>query len=79
MMKTTYTLPLALSAALFATTAMAAPNSSPASTQVQKQYSQYIEQGKSYKDAYQALQLEIAYETAAMQSATPCKKMVRGL
>lgn len=78
-MKTTITLPLALSMAIFGGSAMAATDSGNKASEVQKQYSQYIEQGKSYKDAYQALQLEIAYETAAMQSATPCKKMVRGL
>ena len=45
----------------------------------QKQYAQLVESGKSYKDAYHELAIEIAYETAAAQSSKPCAKMVRGL
>lgn len=72
------TLPIALSLTVMSTSALAATEMSTQS-EVQQQYSQYVEQGKTYKDAFHALQLEIAYETAAAQSATPCKKMVRGL
>ena len=78
-MKKLTIIPLAISASLFATTAIASNADNMNISEIQKQYSQHVENGKSYKDAYQALQYEIAYETAAMQSATPCKKMVRGL
>jgi len=77
-MKTTIALPVALSVALFSTNAMSAVDNSK-HTEAKQQYSYYIEQGKTYKDAFQALQYEIAYETAAMLSSTPCKKMIRGL
>jgi len=46
---------------------------------VQNQYSVHVENGKSYKDAYAALAYEIAYESAAVEAAKPCRKMVRGL
>lgn len=46
---------------------------------IQQQYSQYVEKGKSFKDAYAALAYEIAYETASVQSKQPCRTMVRGL
>ena len=48
-------------------------------SEIQKQYEQHLKQGKQFKDAYQALQYEIAYEQATMVSYKPCKKMVRGL
>lgn len=78
-MKKMTTLPLILALGLFGTQALASSNDLQSQSAIQQQYSQYVEQGKSIKDAFHALQLEIAYETAAMQSATPCKKMVRGL
>ncbi|MDX1353450.1 MAG: hypothetical protein R3254_10580, partial [Thiomicrorhabdus sp.] len=46
---------------------------------IQKAYSAQLNSGKDYKDAYAALAHEIAYETAAVQSRQPCRKMVRGL
>ncbi|HHS99336.1 MAG TPA: hypothetical protein ENK73_00620 [Thiomicrospira sp.] len=46
---------------------------------VQNQYDAYVDNGKSYKDAYAALAYEIAYETAAVAATKPCRKMVRGL
>lgn len=78
-MKKLTVLPIALAMTLFGTTAVASSANSNNVNDIQKQYSQHVENGKSYKDAFQALQFEIAYETAAMLSATPCKKMVRGL
>lgn len=57
--------------------AIAVDNS--ASSAIQAQYENFVQQGKSYKDAFEALQYEIAYETASVQSKSPCKKMVRGL
>lgn len=78
-MKNVTVLSLALAFAFFGSSAIANNVDSKPMSEIQKQYSQHVENGKSYKDAFQALQFEIAYETAAMQSATPCKKMVRGL
>ena len=46
---------------------------------VQQQYAQLVESGKSYKDAYQQLAYEIAYESASVQAKQPCRKMIRGL
>jgi|GEM_PF-5408194 len=46
---------------------------------LQQQYAQLVESGKSYRDSYQALAIEIAYEMAAVQASQPCRKMVRGL
>lgn len=46
---------------------------------VQDQYSAYVENGKTFKDAYAALAYEISYENAAVQATKPCSKMVRGL
>ena len=44
-----------------------------------QQYSQLVDKGQSYKDAYQQLAYEIAYENASVQAKQPCRKMVRGL
>lgn len=60
-------------------TALAASTDNDDLRVIQNQYSQYVENGKSYKDAYEALAYEIAYETAAVQAKKPCRKMVRGL
>jgi len=46
---------------------------------IQNQYSAYVENGKTFKDAYAALAYEIAYENAAVQATKPCSKMLRGL
>lgn len=46
---------------------------------VQDQYSAYVENGKTFKDAYAALAYEIAYDNAAVHATKPCSKMVRGL
>ncbi|WP_029408477.1 hypothetical protein [Thiomicrorhabdus sp. Milos-T2] len=46
---------------------------------IQNQYSAFVENGKTFKDAYAALAYEIAYENAAVQATKPCRKMVRGL
>ena len=46
---------------------------------LQLQYAQLVENGKSYRDSYQELAIEIAYETVAVQASQPCRKMVRGL
>ncbi len=43
------------------------------------EYEAQLSQGKSYRDAFEALQYEIAYEQAAVHSKSPCRKMVRGL
>jgi len=56
-----------------------AATSSNSSNLTQAQYSQLVENGKSYKDAYQQLAYEIAYENASVQATQPCRKMVRGL
>lgn len=49
------------------------------SSLVQQKYQMYLDQGKTYRDAFEALQYEIAYEQAAVQSKSPCRKLVRGL
>lgn len=63
----------------FAQAGYAAQQNGTNQVDVQQQYAQLVESGKSYRDAYQALAIEIAYETAATQSNKPCAKMVRGL
>lgn len=51
----------------------------PGQSEIQQQYEKQLNQGKSYKDAFEALQYEIAYEQAAVHSKSPCRKLVRGL
>lgn len=38
-----------------------------------------VSQGNPYRDAFDKLAYEIAYEAAAVQAKQPCRKMVRGL
>lgn len=64
---------------VFGVSAWATPANNDDLRVLQNQYSAYVENGKSYKDAYEALAYEIAYETAAVQAKKPCRKMVRGL
>ncbi|MBN2647269.1 MAG: hypothetical protein JXR44_05745 [Thiotrichales bacterium] len=47
--------------------------------QVVKAYFTHIESGKSFPDAFALLAYEIAYEKAAVQATSPCRKLLRGL
>lgn len=47
--------------------------------QIRAHYDQYVENGRTYRDAFEALQYEIAYEQAAVHSRSPCRKLIRGL
>lgn len=63
----------------YMSTAMAVDNNMTDTDGVKQQYAQFINQGKTYRDAFEALQYEIAYEQAAVQAKSPCRKLVRGL
>ena len=54
-------------------------NTTEAHQQAKQQYLQYVENGKTFKDAYAALAYEIAFEKSSVQAKSPCRKMVRGL
>lgn len=74
------TLPIGLALFAFSTASSAnQPMAVAEKPEILKEYEMQLEQGKSYRDAFQALQYEIAYEQAAVQSKSPCRKMVRGL
>lgn len=78
-MKSKVVIPVALTTLLFGTTAIANSVETQELTEIQKQHVQFIEQGKSHKEAYKALDLKVEYNASASQSRTPCKRMVRGL
>ncbi len=78
-MKTKAVIPVALSTLLFGTTAIANSVETQELTEIQKQHAQFIEQGKSHKEAYRALDLNVEYNASSSQSRTPCKRMIRGL
>ncbi len=52
---------------------------SSANQMVKQQYLSMVNEGKTFRDAYEALAYEIAYETSAVQAKQPCRKLVRGL
>ena len=70
---------LFLAASLTGMAAQASTSQAYDRNEVQQKYESLVNQGKTYRDAFEELQYEIAYETAAVQAKSPCKKMVRGL
>jgi len=77
-MKNLTLITLVTAALAFNTNAMAKDNHQE-NTLVQQQYQMQLDKGKNFRDAFEALRYEIAYEQAAVQSKSPCRKLVRGL
>lgn len=80
-MKTLYLSRVLIVALLFFAFGSTASASETPKTKIQimQEYRGYVENGKTYKDAFEALQYEIAYESAAVHAKSPCRKLVRGL